>query len=80
MLYSMGPRSLMEIGKKQIIHFCSAILDEEPDPTMLKDLEERTGIRIKRYQIEQIDFLKDVAKITIFFDVKGQTSKREINQ
>ena len=40
MLYSMGPRSLMEIGKKQIIHFCSAILDEEPDPTMLKDLEE----------------------------------------
>ena len=55
-------------------------LHKEKENEMLKDLEERTGIRIKRYQIEQIDFLKDVAKITIFFDVKGQTSKREINQ
>jgi MAGE family len=37
--YSMGPRAAMEIGRKQVIFFCAEILDEEPDPTMLKELE-----------------------------------------
>lgn len=55
-------------------------LHKEKENELLADLRNRTGIKIKRYQIEKIDFLRDVAKITIFFDVKGQTSKREINQ
>lgn len=44
---------------------------------MIAELEERTGIKIKRYQIEKVDFLRDVAQITIFFDVKEQNTKRE---
>ena len=39
-LYSMGPRSAMEIGRKQIIYFCAALLGEEPDPSMLREVEE----------------------------------------
>ena len=39
-LYTMGPRSAMEVGRKQVIHFCAEILDEEPCPTMLKEIEE----------------------------------------
>ncbi|MGQ8335768.1 DUF4956 domain-containing protein [Sunxiuqinia sp. A32] len=35
---------------------------------LLNDLQDRTGINIKRYQINQIDFLRDIAKITIYFD------------
>lgn len=54
-------------------------LHKEKENDLLNDLEKRTGITIKRYQIEKIDFLKDVAIIRIIFDVKGQTSKREIN-
>lgn len=54
-------------------------LHQEKEAELLADLRDRTGIKIKRYQIERIDFLRDVAKITIFFDVKGQKSKREIN-
>lgn len=54
-------------------------LHKEKENDLLNDLEKRTGIEIKRYQIEKIDFLKDVAIIRIIFDVKGQTSKREIN-
>jgi hypothetical protein len=54
-------------------------LHKEKENDLLNDLEKRTGIAIKRYQIEKIDFLKDVAIIRIIFDVKGQTSKREIN-
>jgi len=39
-LYSTGPRSAMEIGRKQIIYFCASILGEEPDPSMLREVEE----------------------------------------
>lgn len=39
-LYSIGPRSALEIGRKQIISFCASILEEEPDPSMLREVEE----------------------------------------
>eukprot|EP00540_Astrosyne_radiata_P002203 CAMPEP_0116849672 /NCGR_PEP_ID=MMETSP0418-20121206/15708_1 /TAXON_ID=1158023 /ORGANISM="Astrosyne radiata, Strain 13vi08-1A" /LENGTH=303 /DNA_ID=CAMNT_0004481431 /DNA_START=53 /DNA_END=965 /DNA_ORIENTATION=- len=39
-LYAMGPRAALEVGRKQVIYFCAEILDEEPDPTMLAELEE----------------------------------------
>jgi hypothetical protein len=38
---------------------------------LLADLKERTGIDIKRFEIERIDFLRDVAYINIFFDING---------
>lgn len=36
---------------------------------LLADLKERTGINIKHFEIERIDFLRDVAYIYIFFDI-----------
>lgn len=39
MFYTMGPRAAMEIGRRQIIYFAAEVLDEEPDPTMLSELE-----------------------------------------
>ena len=39
-LYGMGPRSAIEIGRKQIIYFCAEVLDEVPCPTMLKEVED----------------------------------------
>jgi hypothetical protein len=38
--YSLGPRAAMEIGRKQIVYFCAEILDEDPDPTMLHELQQ----------------------------------------
>lgn len=39
--YTMGPRAAMEVGRRQIIYFCSEALDEEePDPTMIKEIED----------------------------------------
>jgi hypothetical protein len=40
MLISMGPRSAIEIGRSQIIHFCASVLGEEPDPSMLREVQE----------------------------------------
>jgi hypothetical protein len=44
---------------------------------LLADLKLRTGKNIKRFEIERIDFLRDVAYINIFFDVNG---KKNINE
>lgn len=38
--YSLGPRAALEIGRRQVIHFCAEILDEEPDPTMLAEIDD----------------------------------------
>ncbi|KAL9189677.1 hypothetical protein ACHAXT_009352 [Thalassiosira profunda] len=38
--YAMGPRAVLEIGRRQIIMFCSNVLDEQPDPTMMAEIEE----------------------------------------
>lgn len=40
---------------------------------LLADMKNRTGIDIKRYQINKIDFLKDVAEITLYFNVNGNS-------
>lgn len=39
---------------------------------LLADLKERTGKNIKHFEIERIDFLRDVAYIIIFFDINGK--------
>ena len=52
-------------------------LHKNREKELLADLEKRTGIKIKRYQVNRIDYLRDVARITIYFDINGDTSKRE---
>ena len=52
-------------------------LHKSKEEDLLLDLEERTGVKIKRYQIDKMDFLRDVAWITVYFDNNRQ-SKREV--
>lgn len=47
-------------------------LHAEKRDELMADLKMRTGINIKRIEIERIDFLRDVAYIFIFFDINGQ--------
>ncbi|MFW6277428.1 MAG: DUF4956 domain-containing protein [Prolixibacteraceae bacterium] len=49
--------------------------DKEND--LLDDLKKRTGVKIKRYHIDKINFLRNTANITVYFDNNGH-SKREI--
>ncbi|PKQ62695.1 hypothetical protein BZG01_17010 [Labilibaculum manganireducens] len=39
---------------------------------LLDDFQTRTGINVIRYEIERIDFLRDVAEITLYYNVNGQ--------
>ncbi|HEY3371616.1 MAG TPA: DUF4956 domain-containing protein [Prolixibacteraceae bacterium] len=44
---------------------------------LIADLKLRTGINIKRFEIERIDFLRDVAYINIYFDINNKKSFNE---
>lgn len=39
---------------------------------LLADLEGRTGIKISRYEVEKIDFLRDIAEITLYYNVNDK--------
>ena len=38
-LYTMGPRSQLEIGRLQIVHFTADVLGQKPDPNMINEIE-----------------------------------------
>lgn len=48
-------------------------LHKENEFLLLEDLEERTGVKIKRYQVDQINYRRKLAQITIFFDSNGNS-------
>jgi hypothetical protein len=52
-------------------------MHKSKEAEMLRDLEARTGVKIKRYQVDKINYLRDIARITIYFDNNGH-SKREL--
>ncbi|WP_217447562.1 DUF4956 domain-containing protein [Maribellus comscasis] len=48
--------------------------------SLLKDIENRTGIKVKRIEIQEINFLRDIAKIRIFHDVNELNGKKTISK
>ncbi|TAJ13182.1 DUF4956 domain-containing protein [Marinilabiliaceae bacterium JC017] len=53
--------------RKTIVYERIEFLKPDRRLELKKDLEERTGLAIHRVEIGQIDFLKDVAQIVIYF-------------
>ena len=51
-------------------------IHKNKEKELLEDLNLRTGIVIKRYEIERVDFLRDVARIKIYFDLNGSTKRQ----
>lgn len=62
---------LRQEGSLLIVYENIENLNKLKEDDLLVDLEGRTGIKIKRFEIEKIDFLRDVAMITIYFDIKS---------
>jgi uncharacterized membrane protein len=48
-------------------------LHKNNEALLLEDLEKRTGFKIKRYHVEQINYKRKMAQITIFFYNNGQS-------
>lgn len=55
------------LQRKSIIYERIDLIKPEHHKALLSDLESRTGIAIHSYEIGSIDFLRDTAKITIYY-------------
>ncbi|TNF46217.1 MAG: DUF4956 domain-containing protein [Bacteroidetes bacterium] len=60
----------------QIIYENIENIHEDRENELIADLEKRTGIKIRRYRIDKVDFLRDVARITIWFYVNGKSKTK----
>jgi hypothetical protein len=62
---------------KTIIYEKIDLIKPEKSQELIKDLQERTGIKnIKRVEIGKIDFLKDSCTIMMFYEVAGNHFKK----
>lgn len=43
---------------------------------LMMDIEKRTGIKVKRIEIEEVNFLRDIARIRIFHDISELNGKQ----
>jgi len=56
-----------EVQSKNVVYERIDLIKSENRLEMIRDLRERTGLDIIRIQIGKIDFLRDVANVTVFF-------------
>lgn len=63
---------LKQEGSIKLIYEKIENINSKSESVLLADLKERTGIDIVRYEIQKIDFLKDIAIIRLYFNVNGK--------
>lgn len=67
-------------SSKTITYEKIELIKPENQAELIADLEERTGIKISRVQVGRIDFLRDTARVKIFFyEDENQMSSFEDN-
>jgi len=54
-------------SRKSILYEKIEFISPEKKDLLLKDLKERTGLNIVRYEVKKIDFMRDVANIIIYY-------------
>ena len=54
-------------SRKSILYEKIELISPDKKELLLKDLKERTGLNIARYEIKKIDFMRDVANIIIYY-------------
>lgn len=59
--------------RKTVIYEKIDLIKPELYEEMLKDLQERTGLNINRFEVGKIDFLNDTATVRIFYFADEQT-------
>ena len=62
---------LKQEGSLRIIYENISNIHLDKHEILMQDLIKRTGIEINRFEIDKIDYLKDVAFITLYFNANG---------
>ncbi|MFN8239563.1 MAG: DUF4956 domain-containing protein [Bacteroidales bacterium] len=66
---------LKHVSTKEIVYEKIDLIKPEKHDELLKDLQERTGIKnIKRIETGKIDFLRDICLLTIYYESGNSTS------
>lgn len=60
----------------QIIYENIENIHEDKEAELIADIEKRTGIKVRRYRIDKVDFLRDVARITVYFFINGSSKMK----
>ncbi|MFY9151639.1 MAG: DUF4956 domain-containing protein [Prolixibacteraceae bacterium] len=63
-----------EISQRIIYEKIENVHEDRKD-ILLADLKTRTGIEIKHFEVDKIDYLRDIAYIHIFYDIYGKKNK-----
>ena len=67
---------LARYGSSQIVHYEKIdLIQANNERALLDDLSERTGPRVRRYIVEEVDFLRDTALLTVYFDESVPTRR-----
>ena len=53
---------------KTIIYEKIDLIKPEKKEDMIKDLRNRTGLPVHEFKVDKIDFLRDIANITIYYN------------
>jgi len=61
-------------GEKVILYEKIELIKPEHYQLLLEDLRKRTGLDVKRCDIQQIDFLRDTAELLIYYDEPRHTA------
>jgi len=56
------------LGRKEVVYEKIELIKPENHHDLLEDLRNRTGLDVQSYEISEINFLRDTATITIFFN------------
>lgn len=60
---------------KRVLYEKIDLVKPEHHTLLLEDLRRRTGLNVKRFEVHEIDFLRDTAELTIYYDEPGRPSE-----
>jgi len=67
-------------SQKEVIYEKIDLIKPANHNLLIQDLKDRTGLNIHRFDIIRIDFLRDVARIRVYYYDKFHTDDHDLNR
>ena len=67
-------------GNKHVTYDVIELITPDNEQQLIADLRRRTGLMVKRAEIESIDFLRDIAEIKIYYDDPRRKGRKAAKQ